>query len=309
MDDLDPYVCLFEDCDRPNELYSHSDDWLRHMHKHSRCWRCLAHRDQQLFSTREQYIQHIRKAHNTKLSDNKLQILANRNARNTPKLFPSCPLCRKEAKADGRMESHITGHLRALALHSLLQNPSSFIGHFQRRLNARSEDELHYTDDRNPSATPESGENESVQPMTPQTRKGHQGIDDVVQVADEQKNTPQAPASRGLGISQNSPRFGDDTDFLGLVQSEAGTRSDEKLHFPESSNPSASSESSEDDTIQLMVSQTQKEHHNIEDIVGVIDQQELTPYALVSLEPGTLTSPKVCFSLLCIDQNSWHFYV
>ncbi|RYP30524.1 hypothetical protein DL767_006201 [Monosporascus sp. MG133] len=118
--DLDPYVCLFEDCDQPDELYNHSDGWLSHLHQHSKLWRCSSHRELGPFSTREEYIRHMREAHNTKLSDTQLRVLANRNTRKMVKLFPSCPLCGKdEAEVDGRLEDHIAGHLRSLALRSL----------------------------------------------------------------------------------------------------------------------------------------------------------------------------------------------
>ncbi|KAM0259353.1 hypothetical protein ACHAQJ_003385 [Trichoderma viride] len=68
----------------------------------------------------EEYMEHMRDVHNTKLSDAKLRALANRNARSMPKLFPSCPLCGKdESEFGGRLTDHITGHLRSLALRSL----------------------------------------------------------------------------------------------------------------------------------------------------------------------------------------------
>lgn len=64
-------------------------------------------------------MQHMREAHNFKLGEKKLLVLANRNVRKTT-LFTSCPLCGKsETKNDGRLENHVAGHLRSLALKSL----------------------------------------------------------------------------------------------------------------------------------------------------------------------------------------------
>ncbi|KAH6981610.1 hypothetical protein BKA56DRAFT_731124 [Ilyonectria sp. MPI-CAGE-AT-0026] len=118
--DLDPYVCLFEDCDQPDLIYNHSDEWLNHLHQHAKVWRCSSHRELGSFSTREEYIIHMRVAHITKLSDTQLRFLANRNTRKTGKLFPTCPLCgQDETEVDGRVEDHIAGHLRSLALKSL----------------------------------------------------------------------------------------------------------------------------------------------------------------------------------------------
>ncbi|KAL7928236.1 hypothetical protein V8C35DRAFT_318654 [Trichoderma chlorosporum] len=118
--DLDPYVCLAEDCNQTDELYKHSETWINHMQQHSQRWRCPSHRELGLFTTCEDYMQHMREDHKTSLNESKLRILANRNVRNTPKLFMSCPLCGKdEAEVGGRLEDHITGHLRSLALKSL----------------------------------------------------------------------------------------------------------------------------------------------------------------------------------------------
>ena len=61
----------------------------------------------------------MREVHNTELSDIQLRVLANKSMR-MAKLFLGCPLCGKdEAQVDGRLEDHITGHLRSLALKSL----------------------------------------------------------------------------------------------------------------------------------------------------------------------------------------------
>lgn len=65
-------------------------------------------------------MKHMREVHDTKLSDRQLRVVANRNSRKTTKLFPSCPLCgREESEVDGRLEDHLAGHLRSLALKSL----------------------------------------------------------------------------------------------------------------------------------------------------------------------------------------------
>ncbi|KAL7916636.1 hypothetical protein GGI35DRAFT_47646 [Trichoderma velutinum] len=118
--DLDPYVCLFEECNQPDELYQHSEHWLSHMNQHSRYWRCSSHGELGLFSTGEEYMQHMRDTHDDNLSGLKLRALAKRNARSLPKLFPSCPLCGKDGSVIGsRLMDHIAGHLISLALKSL----------------------------------------------------------------------------------------------------------------------------------------------------------------------------------------------
>ncbi|RYC91915.1 hypothetical protein BFJ63_vAg5358 [Fusarium oxysporum f. sp. narcissi] len=120
INDLDAYICLFEDCDQPDVLYSHSDEWLSHLQQHRRFWRCASHRDLDPFRSSAEYIAHMRDVHNSKLNDNQLRIMANRNSRKIPKMFPSCPLCgQDEDEVNGCLEDHLAGHLRSLALKSL----------------------------------------------------------------------------------------------------------------------------------------------------------------------------------------------
>ncbi|KAM5521984.1 serine/threonine protein phosphatase [Fusarium oxysporum f. sp. phaseoli] len=120
INDLDAYICLFEDCDQPDVLYSHSDEWLSHLQQHRRFWRCASHRDLDPFRSSAEYIAHMRDVHNSKLNDNQLRIMANRNSRKIPKMFPSCPLCgQDEDEVNGCLEGHLAGHLRSLALKSL----------------------------------------------------------------------------------------------------------------------------------------------------------------------------------------------
>lgn len=121
--DLDPYVCLFESCEAAGELYSHSEPWLKHMRQHAVRWHCMAKSHGPLrFEKREDYEDHMRQDHAGKFTDLQLSTLADRNARMTGPLFSACPLCgatESDEKVGGRLEHHIVGHLRCLALKSL----------------------------------------------------------------------------------------------------------------------------------------------------------------------------------------------
>ncbi|RFU35428.1 hypothetical protein B7463_g890, partial [Scytalidium lignicola] len=117
--DLDPYVCLFEECDSPEELYNHSDVWLKHMRQHALRWRCISKSHIEFVgTTRDEYLSHMRTAHPRKFTDAQLGVLADRNGWMVGPLFTSCTLCGIE-KVDGNIEDHIVGHLRSPALKSL----------------------------------------------------------------------------------------------------------------------------------------------------------------------------------------------
>lgn len=113
-------MCLFEDCNQPDVLYTRSEAWLDHLHQHKKVWHCSLRCEIGPFSELEEYMGHMRQVHNTKLNDRQLRAIANRNSRRTGALFLSCPLCgREESEVESRLEDHLAGHLRSLALKSL----------------------------------------------------------------------------------------------------------------------------------------------------------------------------------------------
>ncbi|EFY87818.1 protein phosphatase-1, putative [Metarhizium acridum CQMa 102] len=121
--DLHPYVCLFEDRGRPDEICNTGNDCLRHLYEHRPIWLCSCLGEEHEFSAPEEYIQHLRDAHDMKFSDSEIRDVVASNTRKTAKLFHSCPLCGKdEAEARGSLKDHIAGHLISLALESLPVN-------------------------------------------------------------------------------------------------------------------------------------------------------------------------------------------
>ncbi|EEU47141.1 uncharacterized protein NECHADRAFT_35737, partial [Fusarium vanettenii 77-13-4] len=117
--DLDPYVCLFEECDSPEHLYNHSDAWLKHMKQHAMRWRCTSKSHPAVVcDTKDEYINHMKTSHGGKFNEAQLGVLADRSGRVTGPLFTSCPLCGVE-DVKGSMEEHVVGHMRLLALKSL----------------------------------------------------------------------------------------------------------------------------------------------------------------------------------------------
>ncbi|KAF6827137.1 serine/threonine protein phosphatase [Colletotrichum musicola] len=129
--DLDPYICLFEDCELTDILFAHADEWTSHLDQHCKLWRCNSHPEKAEFAAREDYMAHMRQDHHNTLSDSQLRALANSKRRTKSKIFPSCPLCGKEeGDLKNSLETHIAGHLRYLAIKSLpsYEEMSSDIG-------------------------------------------------------------------------------------------------------------------------------------------------------------------------------------
>ncbi|KAJ0115598.1 hypothetical protein J7T55_010421 [Diaporthe amygdali] len=123
LGDLDAYVCLFEDCDKPSELYNQSDAWLKHMREHALRWQCMASfHGPQTFDQREAYEDHLREVHEGIFTEAQILAMTEAKARKRVPLFLSCPLCGVTADHHtvvGSLEDHIVKHLRYLALSSL----------------------------------------------------------------------------------------------------------------------------------------------------------------------------------------------
>ncbi|KAI1132134.1 hypothetical protein F5Y10DRAFT_261375 [Nemania abortiva] len=118
QEDLDPYVCLFDGCPLPHDIYSTSKEWLHHAREeHLVIWRCLATDHNVLdFGTREELAKHMEDAHPGIFDEELLQSMVNAGRTSSAVVFESCPFCGQSPSA---IEEHVGHHLRYLALKSL----------------------------------------------------------------------------------------------------------------------------------------------------------------------------------------------
>lgn len=93
------------------------------MRQHAVRWQCMAKsHGPQTFEQREDYARHLREYHEGIFSDSQILAMTERNARMMGPLFQSCPLCgvkKDDPTVTGRLEDHVVGHMRYLALSSL----------------------------------------------------------------------------------------------------------------------------------------------------------------------------------------------
>ncbi|KAH6972215.1 hypothetical protein BKA56DRAFT_115644 [Ilyonectria sp. MPI-CAGE-AT-0026] len=117
--DLDPYVCLFNRCKLPHDIYSTNEEWLHHMRsEHLVQWRCPATDHDDLdFGTREELSQHMTNAHPKTFKEDFLSYILEACRISSVEVFKSCPFCGQSPDA---IEEHVSYHLRYLALQSLL---------------------------------------------------------------------------------------------------------------------------------------------------------------------------------------------
>ncbi|KAL8707449.1 MAG: hypothetical protein Q9220_007537 [cf. Caloplaca sp. 1 TL-2023] len=154
LKDIDPYVCLFEGCNRPAEQFSSFEEWIMHMKwQHTLIWSCQAPSHGHLrFDNSEQCEAHMKSEHRQDMSMEQLALLVEKSAHPADDPFEAivrydkvaseersvCPLCpwavlkdqvhdssKLEADpgelGDGmkQMRDHIAAHLESIALLSL----------------------------------------------------------------------------------------------------------------------------------------------------------------------------------------------
>lgn len=137
--DLEPYVCISEDCIDPLRYFKTFDQWESHMQNrhtarwaeriHTQRWYCdFEHDPIQEFDKEHSLRDHLNAEHGQKLTDSQLRGRLRRNRRIASRNAFICPICDSEPanirkKVDGNpyqlLWNHIGEHLKLLAFSSL----------------------------------------------------------------------------------------------------------------------------------------------------------------------------------------------
>jgi hypothetical protein len=137
--DLEPYICLSEECKEPLRFFVRKREWAEHMQTrhtmtwtqqvHTEKWYCdIGHSDALEFDEKEPFLTHLKAEHGETLSKSQLQGRARRNRRVANRDPFVCPLCDCVPEAlvpyvSGRpykqLSEHIAQHLKLLAFLSL----------------------------------------------------------------------------------------------------------------------------------------------------------------------------------------------
>ncbi|KAK2813236.1 hypothetical protein FQN50_000914 [Emmonsiellopsis sp. PD_5] len=116
--DLSPYVCTYEDCGTPREVFDTREDWIGHENFHRRAWRCPEHEDQ-IFVKLDQYREHLSHGHVFSDSNETIDVLITGTQFALPRTDRSCPICFLEMGNTEDLMNHIALHLERFALFSL----------------------------------------------------------------------------------------------------------------------------------------------------------------------------------------------
>ena len=112
MNDLEPYVCLSEECAEPYRLFRDRASWLSHMKKeHTIQWTCAAPGHNPCFmSTEKAFEDHMRSAHSGAFTEAQLPWLEKRSRGPASAIFTFCFLCEHvPSEGDLQKESVLRG--------------------------------------------------------------------------------------------------------------------------------------------------------------------------------------------------------
>ncbi|KAJ0115201.1 hypothetical protein J7T55_001611 [Diaporthe amygdali] len=146
--DIEPFVCLFEDCKESHTFFKTSEEWLGHLRwQHTIVYSCQAiGHEREVFSSSEDLEDHIRGEHPDTFTESQLPGLIKQGTLPAPNTFTvlnltlsvaesKCPICCEfvprlvnaqttddaapDITPEQRMQNHILEHLEAIALLAL----------------------------------------------------------------------------------------------------------------------------------------------------------------------------------------------
>ncbi|KAK6510122.1 hypothetical protein TWF481_004835 [Arthrobotrys musiformis] len=117
--DLRPYVCTYQDCKTPNQLYDTRRDWLHHENSiHRRVFHCPQHENKQFFSLAD-YQKHISDGHLSSNENIPMSLIIQSNESTLSIPDRKCPVCLTWIENMEALQKHIALHLERFAIFSL----------------------------------------------------------------------------------------------------------------------------------------------------------------------------------------------
>ncbi|TGO44913.1 hypothetical protein BOTNAR_0722g00040 [Botryotinia narcissicola] len=155
--DIEPYVCLFDGCNKSTEYFATAEDWVNHMQwQHAVVWCCQAPgHESTVYRSEEEFKHHLREEHKNAFNETQLSMIVKKASQPVSDLFGSsalaanvndneshtagaCPLCpfsvdipehnalpdnseveKASLPVSKELCDHIAAHMEAIALLSL----------------------------------------------------------------------------------------------------------------------------------------------------------------------------------------------
>lgn len=119
LHDLQPYVCTYQDCPLPNELYRTRNQWIKHEDSaHRQCWRCFEHTDH-VYISESGLRSHLVADHAGTMTADQIDDLMGVYSSTLVDDREYCPICLLRRPFPNGMANHLANHLERAALFAL----------------------------------------------------------------------------------------------------------------------------------------------------------------------------------------------
>ncbi|KAF2205846.1 hypothetical protein GQ43DRAFT_459672 [Delitschia confertaspora ATCC 74209] len=118
LQDLQPYVCTYEKCRQPDQLFRSRREWADHEATHRKLWRCPEHLNA-VFLSQTGLEDHLRWAHSNTVAEYQFASIVRIGETSAIDTREKCPICFASADMEGGLQNHIAHHLERLAAFAL----------------------------------------------------------------------------------------------------------------------------------------------------------------------------------------------
>ncbi|CAN9214406.1 unnamed protein product [Alternaria alternata] len=120
LQDLQPYICTYQDCESSQQLFRSRREWAEHEATHRKLWRCPEHAAA-LYSSISGLENHLRQDHNGGFPEDQIAVIAKIGETTAMDTRTKCPICYVPADTAnlGDLQSHIANHLERFATFAL----------------------------------------------------------------------------------------------------------------------------------------------------------------------------------------------
>lgn len=120
LQDLQPYVCTYPDCEASEQLFRSRREWNEHEASHRKAWRCPEH-PSAVYRSRIGLEDHLRQKHLDSFPESQLETMIKIGETSTVEVRERCPVCFLSANADsmGDFANHLANHLERFAAFAL----------------------------------------------------------------------------------------------------------------------------------------------------------------------------------------------
>lgn len=116
LEDLQPYVCTYEDCNLQDYFFEDQDSWYKHeMLQHRIKWFCNIEKHPE-YSSECEFLKHLDNAHDQNLGWMQADLLRDMFSRPSRDTEGHCNLCKRWST---NLRSHVSRHLQQMALFAL----------------------------------------------------------------------------------------------------------------------------------------------------------------------------------------------